>query len=212
MTIGDEYFDRDAGILLETLEQALSQVPAAATAPAAAGDTAYRQLRAVELLKRQLSRLQVRAVELIEVNEVDRALDELGEGFDLMMQLLEWSPGDLPLDLQLGYLYKTLGQAFDAAGSRTDAHRYLDLALAMFNRVANAEAVAVDEKAGALNGLGNISHERRDSANAIRYCRLALDLAPDYAYAWHDLLGALLRGRRRATSICPARWSMRWPG
>ena len=76
ITIGDEYFDRDTEILLGALDKALARAPAAA---AARGDDAYQTLRAVELLKQQLSRLQVRSVELIQENEVDRALDELSK-------------------------------------------------------------------------------------------------------------------------------------
>lgn len=189
VTIGDEYFDRDVDILLNAVDAVLSRAPAATVADT---DESYRQLRAVELLKRQVSRLQVRAVELIQANEVDRALDELSEGFDVIMQLIEWSPGDLPLDLQLGYMYKTLGQALEAAGNRIEANRYLDLALAMFGRVANAGTVQVNERAGALNGLGNIHYQRGNLDDAIRSYQLALELAPGYAYAWHDLLGALL--------------------
>jgi tetratricopeptide (TPR) repeat protein len=205
MTIGDEYFDRDTGILLDVLDKALSTTPAAGAARAADGSVvAYQQRRAVELLKQQLSRLQVRAVELIQVNEADRALDELSQGFDLIMQLLEWSPADLPLDLQLGYLYKTLGQALDSAGRTTDAYTYRDLALAMFNRVANTASAGVDEKAGAFNGLGNIYNDRGDLAEAVRSYRLALELVPHYAYAWHDLLGALLQQAQKGQIDLPA--------
>jgi tetratricopeptide (TPR) repeat protein len=201
ITIGDEYFDRDTEPLLAALERALAQAPAAA-APRDSGD--YRALRAVELLKRLLSRLQVRAVELVQANEIGRALDELYEGLDVIMQLQEWSPSDLPLDLQLGYLYKTLGQAFDAAGARPDADRYLGLALALFNRVGESAAVQAAEKAGALNGLGNVLYERGDADGAIRVYRLALELAPDYAYAWHDLLAALLVKARAGQADVPA--------
>jgi hypothetical protein len=61
MTIGDEYFDRDTDMLLAALDKALSQVPQTA---ALDGEMSYRQQRAVELLKRQVGRLQVRAIEL----------------------------------------------------------------------------------------------------------------------------------------------------
>jgi tetratricopeptide (TPR) repeat protein len=189
MTIGDEYFDRDTDMLLAALNEALSQVPQTA---APDGEMHYRQQRAVALLKRQVSRLQVRAIELIEANEVARARDELAEGFDVIMQLLEWSPGDVPLDLQLGYLCKTQAQVQDAAGERAEADRSLELALAMFNRIRGTGAgAASDEKASALNGLGNVYYARGDLEAAIRNYRLALDLIPDYAYAWHDLLLAL---------------------
>jgi tetratricopeptide (TPR) repeat protein len=189
MTIGDQYFDRDTDILLAALDKALSQAP-----PTAAPDSemSYRQQRAVALLKRQVSRLQVRAIELIEANEVGRARDELAEGFDVTMQLLEWTPGDVPLDLQFGYLCKTQAQVQDAAGERVEADRSLELAFAMFNRIRDtSSAAAASDKASALNGLGNVYYARGDLEAAISNYRLALDLIPNYAYAWHDLLLAL---------------------
>jgi tetratricopeptide (TPR) repeat protein len=201
MTIGDEYFDRDTDMLLSVLDTALSQVPQTV---APDGEMSYRQQRAVALLKRQVSRLQVRAIELIEANEVARARDELAEGFDVIMQLLEWSPGDVPLDLQLGYLCKTQAQVQDAAGERAEADRSLELAFAMFNRIRGTGAGAASEKASALNGLGNVYYARGDLKAAIRNYRLALDLMPDYAYAWHDLLLALAQQAEAGLVDLPA--------
>jgi tetratricopeptide (TPR) repeat protein len=189
VTLGDEYFDRDTEELLKTLEGPLSRA-AAGVAPT--DGQGYRQLRAIELLKRQVSRLQTRAVELIQANEVARAFDELAEGSEVIMQLLEWSPGDVPLDVQLGYMYKTLAQAWDAAGQSAEANRYLDLALAMFNRIAQSGTEDVSTKDSVLNLLGNIYYQRGDAEAAIRSYRSALGLTPDYGYAWHDLLGALV--------------------
>jgi len=191
ITIGDEYFDRDSEVLLARLDRALSEAP---TAVAAADGTTYRQQRAMELLKRLVARLQVRAVELVQIDEVERARDELADGFDVIMQLLEWSPGDAPLDLQLGYLCKTQAQVQDAAGQRSEADRSLELALAMFNRVGQKAGDGdVAEKAGAFNGLGNVYFARGDLDAAESSYRRALELAPDYSYAWHDLLLVHLR-------------------
>jgi len=53
--------------VLAALDRALSQAPQNAALDDA---MSYRQQRAVELLKRQVSRLQLRATELIEANEV----------------------------------------------------------------------------------------------------------------------------------------------
>jgi tetratricopeptide (TPR) repeat protein len=156
------------------------------------------------LLKRQVSRLQVRAIELIEANEVGRARDELAEGFDVIMQLLEWSPGDVPLDLQLGYLCKTQAQVQDAAGERDEANRSLELAFAMFNRIGDTGAGAASEKASAFNGLGNVYYARGDLDAAIRNYRRALDLMPDYAYARHDLLLALMQRAEQGRVDLPA--------
>lgn len=200
ITIGDEYFDRDTDILLESLDRALSRAPQTA----APTDLAYRQQRAVELLKRLVSRLQVRAVELIELNEVARARDELSDGFEVIMQLLEWSPGDAPLDLQLGYLCKTQAQVQDAAGQRAEANRSLELAFAMFNRIGVGGAGDASERASAFNGLGNVYYSRGDLDAAMRNYRRAVELMPDYAYAWHDLLLVYLQRAQAGRVELPA--------
>jgi tetratricopeptide (TPR) repeat protein len=154
--------------------------------------------RVGRLLLGQLARLQVRAVELIQESRVDRAVEELQEGFSLMMELIQLAPPGLHLDAQLGYLYKTLAQAFDAAGDRTQADHYLDLALSAFQRVKDTGGDVTDI-ASALNGVGNVYHARDELEKAIRYYRLALELEPRYAYAWHDLFGAADAMARKGT-------------
>jgi tetratricopeptide (TPR) repeat protein len=149
--------------------------------------------RVGQLLLQQLSRLQVRAVELIQDGKIDRAVEELREGFSLMMELTRLSPPGLRLDVQMGYLYKTLAQAFDASGHRAEADHYLALAYSAFLRIKEAGAGdqrSVDDIAGALNGIGNVYQGRNQLEEAIRYYRLALEIAPRYPYAWHDLFSA----------------------
>jgi len=84
--------------------------------------------------------------------------------------------------------HRGTAQVQDAAGERGEADRSLELALTMFNRIGGTGAGATSDKASALNGLGNVYYARGDLEAAIRNYRLALDLIPDYAYAWHDLL------------------------
>ena len=60
-------------------------------------------------LARQAERLQIRAKELIREGKTERALDELNEGTELMMALLDVLPGEQDLDLQLGYILRCLG-------------------------------------------------------------------------------------------------------
>jgi tetratricopeptide (TPR) repeat protein len=149
--------------------------------------------RVGRLLLQQLARLQVRAVELIQDGKTDRAVEELHEGFSLMMELIQLSPPGLHLDVQLGYLYKTLAQAFDASGHRAEADHYLALAYGVFLRIKETGAAdqrSLDDIAGALNGIGNVHHGRDELEEAIRWYRRALEIEPRYAFAWHDLFAA----------------------
>jgi tetratricopeptide (TPR) repeat protein len=145
------------------------------------------------LLARQAQRLQIRAVELVSEGKPDRALEELREGQQVMQALIDATPGDVGHQLQLGYYYKTLGQAYDAVGDAAGTEQHLDHAAAIFEHIAKAlpaDRKSVAELAGALNGLGNIYYQRGQHHKAIHSYRAALRLVPDYAYAWHDLFGA----------------------
>lgn len=151
--------------------------------------------RASNLLRRQIQRLQVRAVELIEEGRTDRATEELNEGSELLMALLDLLPGDATLDAQLGFLFSTTAQAFQAENQPEDAERYFDLAVSVFERVRANPVVFRDrplDLASAIKGLGGVYYERDDPETAIRYYREALAVVPDYAYAWHDLFLALV--------------------
>ena len=64
----------------------------------------------------------------------------------------------------------------------------------MFNLVvedALRDPALADEFASAVNGLGNVYAEQGDYDRAIAEYRIALGVAPTYAYAWHDLFLAL---------------------
>ncbi len=190
VTLTDATFHRDVDALVAALSRVLPRRRATALEPS----QDPRQLRANELLRDQVARLQIRAVELIQENKVDRALDELTAGHELLMLLMDWSPAELNLDLQLGYLYKTLGQAFSAAGDRAHADRYIDLAASTFERVKNrpaGESIDARGLAGAVNGLGNVYAERGQFDRALDMYRAATELVPQYSYAWHDMFAAL---------------------
>jgi len=49
------------------------------------------------------------------------------------------------------------------------------------------------DRASAIKGLGGVRFERGDAEGAIECYREALTLAPEYGYAWHDLLLAYLQ-------------------
>jgi tetratricopeptide (TPR) repeat protein len=148
----------------------------------------------------QAERLQIRAKELIREGKTERALDELNEGTELMMALLDVLPGEQDLDLQLGYIYGALADEFDAVGNNQMVQRYLDLQLGIFERVKEDLSAAeyfTGEAATTIKGIGY--HRRGNLELAIEYYRRALEIEPGYHYAWHDLFGAYVamaeRGR-----------------
>ena len=149
------------------------------------------------MLRRQIQRLQVRAVELIQDRKLDRATEELNEGSDLLMALLDLSPGDTTLDAQLGYLFGTTGQSFDAAGDQEQAAQYRDLAMSVFQRLKANPAVPPIDKASAIKGIGGAYYESGDPVTAIEYYGAALEIEPLYCYAWHDLFLAYHELARR---------------
>ncbi len=154
--------------------------------------------RAGELLRRQAGRLQVRAKEFLREGKADRATEELNEGVELMIAVLDLVAGEPMVDLELGYMFGALGRQFIDAGDRERADRYLDLALGIFYRVkddlvsteqATAEE-ATAERASAVKGIGEIHYNRGEIEEAIRWYYQALEIEPMYSYAWHDLWGA----------------------
>jgi tetratricopeptide (TPR) repeat protein len=161
-----------------------------------------RQIRALalremgpvaQLVERQVSRLQVRAVELVEQGALDRASDELQEGLMLIAVLLNEAPTDFSLRLQLGFIYKTIAQVFDAAGDVEQAKAYINSAEEVFrfvkDDVSNNQKSALDV-ANAIHGLGNVHHQRGDFEAAIENYKLAASLYPTHIYAWHDMFAA----------------------
>jgi tetratricopeptide (TPR) repeat protein len=160
--------------------------------------------RVGRLLLNQVARLQIRAVELIQDGRTDRAIEELREGFSLMTELIRIAPPGLNLDAQLGYLYKTIAQAWDAAGNRAEADHYLELAFSAFQRVRDAGAGAdhsTEDVGSALNGIGNVHQGRGEFDEALRFYRLAVEIEPRYGYAWHDMFSARDEQARKGGAI-----------
>lgn len=177
--------------LRERLLAALDRVVPAAVRPAADG-TSAQIARMQRLLRRQLARLQTRALELIDEGKTDRAGDELREGSELMLALVETSPPDVELYAQLGYMYSTLAQNFELAGAPDSTDRYVDLSARAFERVlSTATPDRTDDIASALNGLAGVYRQRGDYERAIELYQQALQMVPSYGYAWHDLFAIL---------------------
>lgn len=153
-----------------------------------------------ELIERQVHRLQVRAVELIQERALDRATDEVQEGLVLIAALLNEAPTDIRLRLQLGFLYKTMSQVFDAAGETEEAHTYIQRAEEVFRFV--RDDVAGDQKtaldvANAIHGLGNVDQQKGQFVSAIEKYQLATSIYQDHMYAWHDIFAAHYELARR---------------
>ena len=193
----------------DRLRESLDKViPTEEKESAASGEAARRlQRRASTLLRGQIKRLQVRAVELIQDGKLDRATDELTEGSELLMALLDLLPGDTSLDAQLGYLFGTAGQALLRGGDTATADRYFDRAISVFRRVeANPEVFheRPADLASAIKGIGGAFYERGDHVRAIQFYRRALDILDNYPEAWHDLFAAYNELAKRGTIDIPA--------
>jgi tetratricopeptide (TPR) repeat protein len=131
---------------------------------------------------------QTNAVRLIEQGKPDMAIATLDE--------LERQLGDISKEssvdarIALGYVYKTLMQAFSAKGDKAHEDQYLQKALSTFRSLEHEtihDRKTVRPFAEILNGLGNLSAQQRQYRDAIHYYQMATSLVPTYAYAWHDM-------------------------
>jgi tetratricopeptide (TPR) repeat protein len=170
---------------LVTALDAVAAAPAVTGPPVAAAHD-LRARRLADLLRDQVDRRQRRALELLAAGEIDRAFEVLDETFDLVMALIDFLPGDAGLEMRLGYLYKDLAQVFEQR-NRARFDRYVDSGLQTFQRLVERRLTDLD-LAGSWNGLGNMHLLRRDFDRAVACCSRAVELVPDYAYAWADLL------------------------
>jgi tetratricopeptide (TPR) repeat protein len=151
-----------------------------------------------ELISRQVSRLQRRAVELVQEGALDRALDELQEGSALVSALINEAPTDVHLRLQLGFIYKAFAQVYDRAiellgdeSFATQRDDFTQRAEKVFSYV--KDDVSSDHKraldvANAIHGLGNVRQQRKDFKGALENYRLAAYLEPAHIFAWHDIV------------------------
>jgi tetratricopeptide (TPR) repeat protein len=155
---------------------------------------ALREMGPVEMLiRRQVHRLQVRAVELVQEQATDRAADEVEDGLRLVAALLNEAPTDTELLLELGFLYKTAAQVFKAAGQAIEEAEYTKRAEEVFDvfvEDVEGDPESASTMANAVLGLGNIEHQRGDYAAALEKYRLSIRLQPDHPYAWHDIFAA----------------------
>jgi tetratricopeptide (TPR) repeat protein len=90
---------------------------------------------------------------------------------------------------QLGFIYKQLAQEDLARHDQNSAQEELDKAKTMFQMGLGVHP----NDAGAHNGLGTVYYLAGDFEHAIDEQEKAVQIQPEYTYAWHDLaLGARL--------------------
>jgi tetratricopeptide (TPR) repeat protein len=144
--------------------------------------------RLIRLLIAQSDRQQRDGLMQLTRNETDAAIDTFSELFEILMTLLELSPGDPTIELRLGYVYKDLAQSFEQQDPDR-AVRYAASGERIFERLIAIKLPRYD-RASAFNGLGNVLLIEGDAERAADWCRKAVTLVPRYGYAWNDLFRA----------------------
>lgn len=197
----EERLDQGVNLSDEAVERLTNAISRQAKNSREIRALALREMGPVaQLIERQVHRLAARAVELVQEGALDRAYDELQEGLYLIAALISEAPTDISLRVQLGFLYKTMSQVFDAAGDAVRAQVYINRAEEVFRFV--KDDVAADRKtaldvANSIHGLGNVNQKRGDFTAAIENYKLATLLYPDHMYAWHDMFIAHFELARR---------------
>jgi tetratricopeptide (TPR) repeat protein len=97
-----------------------------------------------------------------------------------------YDPTDVSHQLHLGYLYKDLALRYVGTGKVAKAQEVADKAWACFE----TELKIKPEDASTHNGLGSICLIRSDYDGAIAYCSKAIELMPNYLFAYFDLAQA----------------------
>ena len=200
LVLSDELFQEDLDRVVLALSEWVPPAPDATALPAR--PTIGREDARFRLLD-LLQRIQFDCIALIEAGELDKALEGLYRGMGLMMAQLQAAPSDAELQLQLGYMYKDVGAAFQAASQENLARQYWHLAASLFQRIVKT-AKSENIRAGALNLIGNIQYYFGEFERAAEYERKAVELLPSYAYAWHDLYLTSLELQRRGKVTLPA--------
>jgi tetratricopeptide (TPR) repeat protein len=186
----------DVGVDLsdESVERVAAAIRDEAGTNRSVRELAQREMGPVrQLAERQAQRLQIRAVELVQEGSPDRAIDELQEGMMLVAALLNEAPTDVLLLLQLGFLYKTLAQAYEADDQPDLEQTYIERAddvLRLVKDDASRDQGSALDTANLLTGMGNMDQQRGDLDSAIKKYRMATKIWPEHVYAWHDLFAA----------------------
>lgn len=130
--------------------------------------------------------------------DVDAATARLAEAREVAGKTDPLDPDALALR---GYIAKTLAQIADAKDNQVDIEKYYREAERMFEGAVRLDPTNV----GALNGLGNVCDARGDLDGAIGAYRQAIEIAPNYTSAHHDLAIAY-EGKWRADPAQAQEW------
>lgn len=191
--MGAQLDDLQSGVTLDeaTMDRLADKIARRAETSDTARKLALRETgAAAEMAMRQVWRLQVRSVELINDGQFDRAMDELNEGAVLVSTLLRETPTDVMLILNLGMIYKTRAQVFQAVGDKdrfADQLTHAEWAFKVVEEDIPGDQKTVLDLSNALHGLGNLKQAAGDVAGAATDYRRALALNHTHPYAWHDL-------------------------
>lgn len=129
---------------------------------------------------------QMRANEMLRVRDFALVEQLLRQAEVNIENALSLNHFDLKALLQSGYVFKEYGQQYIRMGQPEKAAAPLDKAKQHFEFVLEKDA----QNSGAFNGLGNICSLRNDLDSAITHYKKAIQIAPDYLFAHHDLAGA----------------------
>jgi tetratricopeptide (TPR) repeat protein len=133
--------------------------------------------------KLSIANLQATGIKAIEAGETDSAERVFREAEGQIQTGLRESPKDLTLLNQQGYLYKNQAIVALREGKADEAKDLLNKAENSFKTILD-----IDPKdPGALNGMGSVYFCRGDLDRAEEYVRKALEIAPNYQAAQHDL-------------------------
>jgi tetratricopeptide (TPR) repeat protein len=177
--VTDYRFDSDLQTVVDALRPTLGRARESVT-----------QTAAERHLLDTVNLLEVQAVESLERGDPAAARQTLDEGWDLLIAARGKGQPGPEFDVHLGYLYKASAQTFEAAGDSDQAQHHIGLAANLFSGViqqGQAGTARVDDFASAVNGMGNVHAFRGEVDQAIADHRRAVAIAPNYAYAWHDL-------------------------
>lgn len=95
----------------------------------------------------------------------------------------QYDATDPMVNVQLGYVHKDLALRYGGTGRRDKEQEYLENAISQFKRALGAD----ENNASAHNGLGSIYLIKGDYDKAIKACKKAIELEPEYLFAVHDL-------------------------
>jgi tetratricopeptide (TPR) repeat protein len=142
-----------------------------------------------------VNRAEVKAVGQIDAGKVAEATETLRRARSTLAPALAETPSDIRLRLLQGYLLKAMAQARAAAEDYDAADRCLTRAETIFRLVMRdipADPEMHAELASGINGLANVVAKRGSHPDAVSLYWKAVQLAPTYGYAWHDLFLSLV--------------------